>query len=97
MASTIIRTTYALDAETVARLDVLAREWKLSRSAALRKIIREREPEEASGPDPRLAALKRLQASTRRLTPAAIRKWQRDMRAERITQTERIEKRWQQA
>lgn len=58
----------------MARLDRLAREWKLSRSAVLRKLIREREPEEASGPDPRLAALKRLQASTHRLTPAAIRK-----------------------
>ncbi|MGH9479641.1 MAG: ribbon-helix-helix protein, CopG family, partial [Terriglobales bacterium] len=37
MASTIIRTTYALDADTVTRLDRLARAWKLSRSAALRK------------------------------------------------------------
>lgn len=81
----------------MARLDRLAREWKLSRSAVLRKLIREREPEEASGPDPRLAALKRLQASTQRLTPAAIRKWQQDIRAERIAQTGRIEKRWRQA
>ena len=94
MAATIIRTTYALDAETVSRLDRLAREWKLSRSAALRKLIRERQPQEASGPDPRLAALERLQASMRRLSPAAIRKWEKGIQAERAAVTARIEKRW---
>ncbi|MGH9518944.1 MAG: ribbon-helix-helix protein, CopG family [Terriglobales bacterium] len=67
-AAPIIRTTYALDAETVARLDRLAKNWNLSRSAALRRLICEAPamPQPAAASDPRLEALNRLQASNTR-------------------------------
>lgn len=86
MAIPVVRTTYALDQETVERLARLAREWKLSRSAALRKLVREA-PEPgvaaATSEDPRLKALQQLQASMRRLTAKQVADWQRDTRLER--------------
>ncbi|HWG36922.1 MAG TPA: CopG family transcriptional regulator [Terriglobales bacterium] len=86
MATPVVRTTYALDQETVERLERLARGWKLSRSAALRKLIREAPgPSVAAAPseDPRLKALQQLQASMRRLTTKQVADWQRDVRLER--------------
>jgi predicted transcriptional regulator len=39
MAEMTIRSTYALDAETVRRLESLARRWEVSKSEALRRAI----------------------------------------------------------
>lgn len=97
MASTVIRTTYALDADTVARLDRLAKAWKLSRSAALRKLIREREPERRRTPAERLAALRALQASSKRLGRARIEQWLREIREEREAGTEHLLRTWERA
>ena len=41
MANMTIRSTYALDAETVHQLEDLAEHWGTSKSAALRRAIRE--------------------------------------------------------
>lgn len=72
-----IRTTYALDVATVQRLDRLARQWGLSRSAALRKLVHEA-VEPRSGE--RRAAWQRLRGS---LPPAAAAAWRTRLRQER--------------
>lgn len=80
MASTVIRSTYALDRETVSRLENLARQWNVSKSEALRRAIRAADLRTST--KDRLAALDALQASmqmSRRKADA----WSRDLRHER--------------
>lgn len=81
MASAVIRTTYALDTATVEQLDRLAAGWRLSRSAALRKLIREagKAAAQSAPPDPRLAALDQLQAGNQ-LSRREIDAWLREVR-----------------
>jgi len=80
MASITIRSTYALDEETVQRLANLARRWNVSKSEALRKAIRAADTE-LPGND-RLAALDELQKSIR-LTAAEAESWATLSRQER--------------
>jgi predicted transcriptional regulator len=87
MAVTVIRTTYALDEETVRRLDGLARQWNVSKSEALRRAIRAADAA-STGRDDRLKALDELQASMR-LTRGRAQAWAREVRAERRRGTER--------
>lgn len=87
MATTVIRTTYALDEETVRKIAELAREWKVSKSEAVRRSIRAANPS-ADEPDTRLSALDELQASMR-LSAAKAQAWVRDVRQERRKSTER--------
>lgn len=87
MAATVIRTTYALDEETVRRLNRLARQWNVSKSEALRRAIRAADARSTT-PDDRLKALDELQASMR-LTPGRAQAWVREVRAERRQGTER--------
>ena len=82
MAVMTIKSTYALDADSVRTLDRLARRWRVSKSEALRRAIRA-----AAGQAPReanaaLKTLDRLQRSLR-LTPALARGWARRVRDER--------------
>lgn len=55
-----IRGTYALDPETVERLEALARRWGVSKSEALRRSIRAA-AEAEQAPDTALALLEELQ------------------------------------
>jgi Arc/MetJ-type ribon-helix-helix transcriptional regulator len=87
MATTVIRSTYALDAETVRRLESLARQWNVSKSEALRRAIRAADATSMTA-DSRLQALDELQASMR-LTPPGAQAWVRDVRAERRRSTAR--------
>lgn len=87
MASTVIRTTYALDEETVRRLDGLARQWNVSKSEALRRAIRAADAI-AGSPDDRLKALDELQASMQ-LTRTRAQTWVRELREERRRSTTR--------
>ena len=89
MASPTIRTTYALDQETVQRLNTLARQWGVSKSAALRRAISMADAAVAPGPDERLAALRQVQKSLA-LTPARVEQWVREVRAMRRAGTKRI-------
>jgi predicted transcriptional regulator len=92
MASTVVRTTYALDEETVRRLDGLARQWNVSKSEALRRAIRTADAM-AGSPDDRLKALDELQASMR-ITPGRAQTWVRELReARRRSTTRRLGKR----
>jgi Arc/MetJ-type ribon-helix-helix transcriptional regulator len=87
MASTVVRTTYALDEDTVRRLDGLARQWNVSKSEALRRAIRTADTT-AGSPDDRLKALDELQASIR-LTRTRAQTWVRELRQERRRSTTR--------
>lgn len=87
MAATSIRTTYALDAETVERLERLARHWSLSKSATLRKLIRDAAQPEA---EERLAAWRELQHSMAGLSPEQAKAWVSDIRSERRAATRRM-------
>lgn len=86
MAATVVRTTYALDADTVRRLEGLAREWNVSKSEALRRAIRAATASPA--PDERVRALDELQASMR-LTRESAQAWVRAVGAERRRSTNR--------
>ena len=81
MATTTIRSTYALDVETVQALERIAQRWQVSKSEALRRAIR------AAAEQPAMArkaldALDGLQRSLK-LTPAKARPWAQQARAER--------------
>jgi hypothetical protein len=85
MAIPTIKATYSRDAETTALLDRLARRWAVSKSEALRRLIREGAPAaevEKTDANSRLDAFDRAQRSlglTERVTAA----WARHVRAER--------------
>jgi predicted transcriptional regulator len=83
MAKMTIRSTFALDPETVDALDGLARRWRVSKSEALRRIVRvafsvERMDDSADA----LAALDELQVLLG-LDAAKADEWGRRVRAER--------------
>jgi predicted transcriptional regulator len=80
MATIMIRSSYALDVETVRRLEALARSWNVSKSEALRRAIRVA-TEGDSGSDA-LAALDALQKSLH-LAESEARQWERRVHAER--------------
>jgi hypothetical protein len=40
MAGTTVKVTYFLDVETIRALDDMARRWRVSKSEALRRVIR---------------------------------------------------------
>ena len=80
MATTMIRSTYALDVETVRRLDAIARRWNVSKSEALRRAIRGA-AENGAGNDA-LTALDALQKSMQFGADAPT-AWEKRNRAER--------------
>lgn len=83
MATTAIKTTYSLDVETVEALDRMAREWKVSKSEALRRAIRvAAETAGDADVEAKLAAWRKLQESVA-LTPTKADAWVREVRAER--------------
>ena len=74
MAAHTVKTTYALDVETVRRLDDIARRWNVSKSEALRRAIRAASVETpAEGLTP-IQALDRVQRSLC-LAPERAARW----------------------
>jgi hypothetical protein len=86
MATMTIRSTYALDTDTVKRLDDLAREWGVSKSEALRRAIREADAGRPA--TARLDALDRLQAGAA-LDRRMADRWIAQVRRERASRTPR--------
>ena len=83
MAIPKVKATYSLDATTVKALERLARRWEVSKSEALRRVIRaSASAEGAVGEAPALAALDRAQQAAG-LTVATAAAWARHARAER--------------
>jgi hypothetical protein len=86
MAIPKIKATYSLDAETVRLLERLARKWEVSKSEALRRVIRGAASEAPA--NQATAALDRLQQSLG-LTEAVAGAWARHARAERRASSKR--------
>ncbi len=82
MATVTIKSTYALDVESVRTLEALADRWNVSKSEALRRAIRTAAREPAPVNQAALDALDRLQASVR-ARKIDLRRWERDVEAER--------------
>ena len=81
MAKQAIRSTFALDPETVANLDRLATKWGVSKSEALRRVIEAAaRVDEVDAASDAIAALKELQNSLS-LTPEQTEAWLRETRA----------------
>ena len=92
MATQTVKTTYALDVETVRSLDDLARRWNVSKSEALRRAIRAASvstPAEGLTP---IQALDRVQRSLG-LTPQHTARWAAAAHAERRARSRRHEAR----
>lgn len=92
MATQTIKTTYALDVETVRTLGELARRWGVSKSEALRRAIRA----SATSPSPAgLDALRALDSLQRSLglDEKAAARWGKEARAERTASSRSREKR----
>lgn len=83
-----MKSTYSLDVETVEALEDLARRWKVSKSEALRKVIRAASMRDAgAGP---VDALDRAQAAMH-LTKDRARAWEQAARDEREASSSRGE------
>jgi hypothetical protein len=92
MATHMVKTTYALDVETVRALENLAQRWNVSKSEALRRAIRAssvQAPTEALTP---VQALDRVQQSLGLSAPEAAR-WAAAVRAGRREGSRRREAR----
>lgn len=83
MAKITVRSTYALDPETVESLDRLARRWRMSKSEVLRRIVNAASAVDAAdaGSDA-MAALGELQELLG-LDERQAQAWIREIRAER--------------
>jgi predicted transcriptional regulator len=81
MAIPKIKTTYSLDAETVGLLERLARKWDVSKSEALRRVIRDSAVQAQVTRDAN-DVVDRWQASLG-LTEKVAAAWARHARAER--------------
>ena len=92
MAITTIKSTYALDVETVRMLEEIARRWEVSKSEALRRAIRAAADQAPGAGQGALEALDELQASTG-LIPATARAWARRVRTERRASAARSQRR----
>lgn len=88
MAIMTVRSTYALDPETVRILEEAARRWGVSKSEALRRAIRTAAGREPVSPRSAIHALDQLQKSMG-LNSASARAWIRRVRQERQAATRR--------
>ena len=82
MATLTVRSTYALDVDTVRALERIARRWKVSKSEALRRVIRSAAQQTGTEHNEGLQALDELQRSLG-LTTVEARGWATRIRTER--------------
>ncbi len=91
MATPKVKSTYALDLDTIRTLEAVARRWGVSKSEALRRAIRAAAGEAAVGSNDPAKALDQLQASLG-LTAGRARTWAAQTRAERRASSTRRER-----
>ena len=85
----MIKTTYSLDVQTIRALEALARVWKVSKSEALRRVIRTVAQRELSAVENQAAqALTQLQQAIG-LSPDQARRWEKRVRSERDASAQR--------
>ena len=90
MARTSIKSTYALDVETIRKLDRVAAQWQVSKSEVLRRAIELVAREQAERAPSPLEALDQLQKSLN-LSAHQARKWSLEVRQERVKRAGRRE------
>ena len=90
MATTVIKTTYALDADVVRALERMAKRWGTSKSEALRRAIRAAAADAGEEDTDPLLALDRLQRAAG-LAATRAREWTRKSRVERRAAASRAE------
>lgn len=78
----MVKSTYVLDVETAEQLQRLAHDWQVSKSEALRRVIR---LAAVSPPPDRLSAFRKLQNSVK-LNRVHATSWSASVRAERRAQ-----------
>ena len=78
----MVKSTYALDPETLAALEQVAKRWGVTKSEALRRAIRAAAQGGTAMQSERLAAWDELRRVVG-LRPDAARAWQQRVRAER--------------
>ena len=74
-----MKSTYSLDAPTLATLNLLARRWQVSKTEVLRRALRQAAEQEAISPEERIAALRELQkrVAEKRID---LKNWQRTIK-----------------
>lgn len=75
----MVKSTYVLDLESVEALERLARDWQVSKSEALRRVLKQAV---ASPPADRIALFRRLQDAAG-LSRATADRWAAAVRSER--------------
>jgi hypothetical protein len=90
MAAPVVRSTYALDLDTVRNLDRLAERWGVSKSEALRRVVHHAAEQEAPKGPAALEALDALQHSLK-LSRTKTDAWSRAARSERRASAARRE------
>jgi predicted transcriptional regulator len=88
MARTSIKSTYALDVDTIRKLDRVAARWKVSKSEVLRRAIDVVAREQAADAPSPVEALDQLQKSIK-LTARQAGKWVLEVRKERAKSSAR--------
>jgi len=92
MAILTVKSTYALDPETVRTLEEMARRWGVSKSEALRRAIRAAAKQAPCEESDAIKALDELQQSLA-LSPTKVRDWASRVKAERRAASRRSETR----
>ena len=82
MPTPMVKSTYALDTETLAALEQVAKRWGVTKAEALRRAIRAAAQGGTAMQSERLEALAELRR-VMKLRPDEARAWQRRVRAER--------------
>lgn len=91
MATQTIKTTYSLDVETVRKLEQMARRWNVSKSEALRRVIRTAAVEGLAEENREaISALDELQQSLG-LDAEEVVRWEKATRVEREASSRRCE------
>ncbi len=90
MAMLTVKSTYALDPETVRTLEEMARRWGVSKSEALRRAIRAAAKEAPCEEKDAIKALDELQQSLA-LSPTQARAWASRAKVERRAVSRRSE------
>ncbi len=85
----MVKSTYVLDVETADQLQRLARDWQVSKSEALRRVIRQAA---VSPPPDRVSAFRKLQDAVK-LNRASATSWSDAVRAERRAQQPAVRRR----
>lgn len=78
-----VRATYALDAQTDARIRELAKRWNVSQAEVIRRSVRQSAEAEQTAPPTPAEVVARYRRGTLPRSPAADKRWVDDNRAAR--------------